>query len=182
MKTLVAIVVIILVAGGVYYYIHNRNNSAGTYTAPTNQSADNSSNSASSANSSAAGNTSADNSTASAPVVDASVILNKGSNSTLGTYLIASSGMTLYHYTKDTAGKSNCTGQCAVQWPPYTVTPAANLNAVAGISGKIGTITRDDGTMQVTYNGEPLYFWYKDEQIGDTKGQNVGGVWFVVKP
>src|SRR5262249_11557545 len=100
-------------------------------------------------------------------------------------YLVAANGMTLYHFTKDTPGVSNCSGQCAVQWPPYTVsssTAAAGLPGGSAVGGTISTIVRSDGTMQVTYNGEPLYFWYKDVNPGDTTGQNVGGVWFVVAP
>ncbi len=110
------------------------------------------------------------------------LVLGFNSNSTLGNYLIGSNAMTLYRYTKDTPGKSNCSGACAVNWPPYTVTSASPLPAKAGVSGTVSTIIRADGTMQVTYNGTPLYFWYKDTKPGDTTGQNVGGVWFVVKP
>jgi len=53
--------------------------------------------------------------------------------------------------------------------------------AMAGISGKLGTITRADGTMQVTYNGMPLYFWVHDAKAGDTSGQGIGG-FSVAKP
>jgi len=47
--------------------------------------------------------------------------------------------------------------------------------AGAGVTGQLGTLTRADGTTQVTYNGMPLYYWFKDAQPGDTTGQNVGG-------
>jgi predicted lipoprotein with Yx(FWY)xxD motif len=100
----------------------------------------------------------------------------------LGPYLTASNGMTLYTYSKDTAGASNCSGTCAVTWPPYVVTAGATLTAASNAKGTLATITRDDGTTQVTYNGAPLYFYAKDVKAGDTTGQNVGGVWFVVKP
>ncbi|MBU6447507.1 hypothetical protein KGQ24_01535 [Patescibacteria group bacterium] len=90
--------------------------------------------------------------------------------------------MTLYIYTPDKPGVSNCTGQCAIYWPPYTVSAAAGLTAATGISGKLGTITRADGTTQLTYNDKPLYFYAKDSKPGDTTGQNVGGIWFVLKP
>jgi predicted lipoprotein with Yx(FWY)xxD motif len=56
------------------------------------------------------------------------------------------------------------------------------LNAQAGVGGVLGTIARTDGALQVTYNGAPLYYWKNDTKSGDTTGQNVGGVWFVVKP
>lgn len=110
--------------------------------------------------------------------------LNTATDPKLGTMLVATNGMTLYYYTKDTANVSNCTGQCAVNWPPYTVN-AANASNLAGglnVTGKIGTITRADGTTQLTYNGKPLYFYIKDKKPGDVTGQNVGGVWFVVTP
>lgn len=101
----------------------------------------------------------------------------------LGTYLIASNGMTLYRYTKDTKGVSNCTGQCAVNWPPYAL-PSGNFlgNLQAGVNGDVGSLKRADGSMQVTYDGQPLYFYAKDTASGSTTGEGVGGVWFVVKP
>ena len=90
--------------------------------------------------------------------------------------------MMLYKYTKDSKGVSNCVGACAVNWPPYTVPAGSVLNLQAGVTGMISTITRADGTLQVAYNGVPLYYWKDDKKPGDTTGQNVGGVWFVVKP
>jgi len=100
----------------------------------------------------------------------------------LGTYLVAWNGMTLYTYSPDTAGVSNCSGQCAVNWPPYIVTSTDTLVGESPIAGKISTITRTDGSMQITYNDAPLYFYIKDTNPGDTVGQAVGGVWYVVKP
>jgi predicted lipoprotein with Yx(FWY)xxD motif len=111
------------------------------------------------------------------------LLLGTDATSTLGTYLVASNGMTLYTYANDTSGVSNCSGQCATNWPPYTVASTDVLaNVQAGITGQVGTITRDDGTLQVTYNGMPLYFWANDKAPGDTNGQGVGNVWFVVQP
>jgi predicted lipoprotein with Yx(FWY)xxD motif len=104
--------------------------------------------------------------------------LSTASTSTLGTYLIAENGMTLYEYTKDKAGVSNCTGTCATVWPPYTV-PAGESSSTLGVGadvpGQIGTITRADGTLQITYNNIPLYYYEKDQNVGDVKGENVGG-------
>jgi predicted lipoprotein with Yx(FWY)xxD motif len=109
--------------------------------------------------------------------------LRTNTSADLGTYLVDTNGMTLYMYTKDTPGVSNCSGQCAANWPPYVVASAdAATHVQAGVAGKVGTITRADGSLQVTYNDEPLYYWVKDTKPGDTTGQNVGGVWFVVKP
>ncbi len=109
-------------------------------------------------------------------------VLVLGTNATLGNFLVAQNGMTLYHYTKDTSGVSNCSGTCATIWPPYTVPSGAPLAVMAGITGQVSTLVRADGTTQLTYNGMPLYFYHSDTKPGDTMGQNVGGVWFVVQP
>lgn len=108
--------------------------------------------------------------------------LGQDANASVGTYLIGYNGMTLYTYSPDTAGVSTCTGSCAVNWPPYTVTSTANLVAESPVSGTIATLTRADGSTQVTYNGHPLYFYVGDKADGDTNGQGVGGVWFAAKP
>ena len=109
-------------------------------------------------------------------------VVTVATDSTLGNYLVASNGMTLYMYTKDVANVSNCSGTCATAWPPYSPVSNEPLVAGDGITGQISTITRADGTSQLTYNGQPLYYFAKDTKAGDTTGQNVGKVWFVVKP
>jgi predicted lipoprotein with Yx(FWY)xxD motif len=98
----------------------------------------------------------------------------------LGSILTDADGMTLYLYTKDDPGVSNCYEQCAVAWPPLLTegTPVADT----ALGGKLGTTERTDGALQVTYNGMPLYYWFKDTAAGETTGQNVGGVWFVINP
>jgi predicted lipoprotein with Yx(FWY)xxD motif len=102
---------------------------------------------------------------------------------TLGTYLVAYNGMTLYTYANDKTGVSTCSGSCAAAWPPYTVTAqsAAQLVAESPLTGSVGTITRTDGSLQVTYNGMPLYFWQGDSKPGDTTGNGVNG-FSVAKP
>jgi predicted lipoprotein with Yx(FWY)xxD motif len=104
-------------------------------------------------------------------------------NGSLGSILVDSKGMTLYLYTKDTqnSGASTCYGQCATFWPALTTSGAPAAGSGLDDS-KFGTITRTDGTTQVTYNGWPLYYYAKDKQAGDVNGQKVGGVWFVVSP
>ena len=101
-------------------------------------------------------------------------------NPTLGNILTDSRGMTLYVFTKDTPNVTNCYGGCATAWPALTV-PDGQAVTGAGLSGKLDTIQRKEGTHQVTYNGQPLYFFAKDTAPGDINGQNVGNVWFVVK-
>ena len=103
--------------------------------------------------------------------------LNNSGGGVFGAYLSATNKMTLYQSTKDALNVSNCTGACATAWPPYTVsaTAAATLTADPGVAGKIGTIKRADGSLQVTYRGLPLYFFTGDTQPGDTKGEAVNG-------
>ena len=103
--------------------------------------------------------------------------LNNSGGGMFGAYLSASNRMTLYQSTKDTTNVSNCTGACATAWPPYTVsvTTARSLTADPGIAGKMGTIKRADGSLQVTYRGLPLYFFAQDTKPGDTKGEAVNG-------
>jgi predicted lipoprotein with Yx(FWY)xxD motif len=119
--------------------------------------------------------------------VPGNLLLGVYSDSGLGDYLIGSNGlggMTLYTYMKDEGGRSNCTGQCEADWPPYTVASAAELDSgvEVDIKGQVGSIRRADGSLQVTYNGSPLYFCAKDKDSSDVAGQNVGGVWHVAKP
>ncbi len=105
--------------------------------------------------------------------------LNNSGGGQFGAYLSGSNGMTLYQSTKDTTNVSNCTGACATAWPPYTVSAAAAASAAftadPGIVGKIGTITRADGSIQLTYRGLPLYFFAGDTKPGDTNGEAVNG-------
>jgi predicted lipoprotein with Yx(FWY)xxD motif len=105
--------------------------------------------------------------------------LNLGNTTALGSFLVDAKGMTLYVFTKDTADKSNCSGACLTAWPPLLTTGTPTVGTGVDDS-KIGTITLADGTMQVTYNHMPLYYFAKDKAAGDTSGQNVGSVWFVV--
>jgi predicted lipoprotein with Yx(FWY)xxD motif len=86
------------------------------------------------------------------------------------------SGMTLYVFASDTAnsGKSACSGSCATTWPPLAVPSGTTPSAGAGASGSVATITRDDGTTQVVYNGHPLYHYSGDSASGDTNGNYPG--------
>ena len=106
-------------------------------------------------------------------------IINLGKNDSLGSFLVDDKGMTLYLFTKDTPNTTVCYDKCATAWPPLLTTGAP----VAGDgvdASKFGTTTRTDGTVQVTYNGWPLYYYAKDKAPGDVVGQNVGEVWYVV--
>jgi predicted lipoprotein with Yx(FWY)xxD motif len=100
----------------------------------------------------------------------------------LGPVLADSQGMTLYLYTQDGPDQSNCTGGCAALWPPLTVPPGTTPTGTVDVTGKLGTITRPDGSRQVTINGHPLYRYVQDHRPGDTAGQGVGGRWYAVTP
>ncbi|MFI6843069.1 hypothetical protein [Kitasatospora sp. NPDC050467] len=100
----------------------------------------------------------------------------------LGTVVTDSAGFTLYRFDKDTANPpmSNCNGNCASTWPPA---PANGAVTVKGIDSKlVGTVTRADGSKQITLNGWPAYRYAPDTKPGDTKGQGVGGTWFALTP
>lgn len=98
----------------------------------------------------------------------------------LGNVVVDANGMTLYVFQKDTPGVSTCTGNCATNWPALTVTQGVTPTVTSDITATVGTITRPDGTIQVTLNNQPLYHFAKDAQPGDAKGQGIGSVWFVV--
>ncbi|TMD33218.1 MAG: hypothetical protein E6I94_00055 [Chloroflexi bacterium] len=100
----------------------------------------------------------------------------------IGKYLAAEDGKTLYAFKKDTAGTSNCNGSCAQSWPPFTLDTGEQVKGAAGVGGTFATIARSDGSMQVTYNGAPLYYFASDSKAGDVNGQGVGNVWFAATP
>ena len=100
-----------------------------------------------------------------------------------GTLIVASSnGMTVYTFANDVKdnGKSACSGGCITKWPALTVPAGSTPAGDTGVTGKLGTITRDDGTLQVTYNGLPLYFFSGDKAAGDANGIYTN--WAAVKP
>jgi len=102
-------------------------------------------------------------------------VLTVSLDSKLAQYITDKNGMTLYIYSKDTARVSNCSVACAANWPPYIVTAGTTFPHAAGINGAIGTMTRPDGSIQLTYKGMPLYLWIKDTKVGDKTGDKVGG-------
>jgi predicted lipoprotein with Yx(FWY)xxD motif len=95
------------------------------------------------------------------------------------TVLTNGKGLTLYSFAPDTPASSKCYGTCAVYWPPVTGTTAAGQ----GLPGKVSTITRTDGSHQLTYNGHPLYTYIGDSAPGQANGNNLnlnGGLWHEV--
>jgi predicted lipoprotein with Yx(FWY)xxD motif len=103
----------------------------------------------------------------------------KTASSSLGTILVDSQGMTLYHLSGEVNGKFICTSSaCVGVWHPLI---APSSGAPSGV-GSLGTVKRPEGTMQVTYKGTPLYTFTGDQQTGETKGQGIKdvGTWSVV--
>jgi predicted lipoprotein with Yx(FWY)xxD motif len=93
--------------------------------------------------------------------------------------LTDAAGRTLYSFAPDSPTRSVCYGSCAAYWPPVTGAPTAAV----GITGKIGTIKRTDGTTQLTYDGHPLYTYIGDNAPGQDNGNKInlnGGLWLVV--
>jgi predicted lipoprotein with Yx(FWY)xxD motif len=102
-------------------------------------------------------------------------------DSPLGEILVDGEGLTLYRFLNDTEGVSNCSGECEATWPVLATEgePQAGDGADAAL---LGTLEREDGTVQVTYADWPLYYFAADSAAGDTNGQGVGEVWYVVAP
>jgi predicted lipoprotein with Yx(FWY)xxD motif len=100
----------------------------------------------------------------------------------LGKILVDSRGRTLYLFQRDSRGKSACSGDCAVDWPPLRDSGTPVVGAGAN-SALVGTTPRSDGKRQVTYNGHPLYLFAGDKAPGQTNGQGLtafGGGWFAL--
>lgn len=107
-------------------------------------------------------------------------LVTTASNATLGTILVNSQGMTLYHLSGEQNGKFICTSSaCVGVWHPLT---ASSSGAPSGEVGSLGTVKRPDGTTQVTYKGLPLYTFTSDRQPGEAKGQGIKdvGTWSVL--
>jgi len=104
--------------------------------------------------------------------------------SAYGQVLFDGRGFALYAFTKDTVGRSNCSGACATAWPPYIVPRRATTGG--GVKAALlGTVWRADGRLQASYAGRPLYYYVGDRRPLQVLCQNVtefGGVWLVVRP
>lgn len=104
-------------------------------------------------------------------------------DSDLGEIVVDADGRTVYAFDNDTQGgdSSSCEGECATNWPAVT-TDSDDPPVAEGIEGEVGTIEGIEGETQVTLNGWPLYYFAGDEAPGDTNGQGVNDVWWVLTP
>jgi len=105
-------------------------------------------------------------------------------NAKLGQILVDEKGMTVYLFVADTTKESTCYTSCAAIWPPVLTdgAPQAGTGVQASL---LGTTTRTDGKVEVTYAGHPLYYFIKDKAPGDVTGQAINGfgaLWWVVYP
>jgi len=101
---------------------------------------------------------------------------------TVGTFLTGEDGKTLYTFAADSANKTACVDACATKWPAFVLEGGETVKAGDGVTGTLATFARPDGSMQVTYNGIPLYYYGGDGKAGDTTGQGFAGKWFVASP
>jgi predicted lipoprotein with Yx(FWY)xxD motif len=113
-----------------------------------------------------------------------SVATVSATSTSLGMILVDGSGRTLYLFEKDKPNQSACAGACVAAWPvdPTSGAPKAGSGVTASL---LGTITRGDGSTQVTYNKHPLYYFARDSGPGQHNGQGInafGAVWFAVGP
>jgi predicted lipoprotein with Yx(FWY)xxD motif len=122
------------------------------------------------------------------PGVAQDAILTVQKSDALGEYIADAEGRALYLFEADTQGPSGggaastCKDDCAAAWPPFTTAGTTQVNE--GVSGDlVGTLEREDGTTQVTYNGWPLYYYVKDEKPGETTGHDIedfGAEWYLL--
>ena len=100
-----------------------------------------------------------------------------------GDVLVDANGMTLYVFAADSPGTSNCTGSCLQYWPAAKA--SGTVSHSSDVTAKLSTITRDDGTTQLTVNGWPAYTYAADSGPGEATGQGSnlsGGLWWVISP
>ncbi len=111
-------------------------------------------------------------------------VLTANSTAKLGTVVVDGQGYTLYRSDKDSTRppESNCSDECARQWPPVLATPGAPLNLEGVAEDAVGTINRPDGSVQLTLGGWPVYRYSGDARPGSVSGQGAGGGWSAVTP
>ena len=106
----------------------------------------------------------------------------------VGPHMADSAGNTVYYFSRDLAGTNNCTGGCASVWPIFY---SSKIVAGSGLDAKdFATITNSDGKRQTTYKGWPMYYYapadatgqFVREKPGQVTGDQVGGVWYTMRP
>jgi predicted lipoprotein with Yx(FWY)xxD motif len=116
------------------------------------------------------------------PVPDPSPELTVVTVAGVGKALADENGMLLYADKQDPPDSSGCIGECATTWPPFVVAAGTTIQAGPGVKGTIDTVVRPDGTLQVRYAGDPVYFYQLDPKPGVAKGPGVDPNWILMKP
>jgi predicted lipoprotein with Yx(FWY)xxD motif/cytochrome c5 len=98
-----------------------------------------------------------------------------------GAHLVDGAGMSLYLFTRDEDGSSQCYGDCAAAWPPVLVDRQVAFGEGVDL-GMLGATQREEGVLQLTFAGWPLYTFAEDQEPGSTTGHGRNGVWFLVAP
>src|SRR6266705_5416868 len=114
----------------------------------------------------------------SSAVIQTATVTVKGQSETV---LTNAQGMTLYHFTPDSAKQSACSGACAQTWPPLVFTGSGGPTSSTTLAGKL-SVQMDANGRQVEYNGHPLYTFSGDTAPGQTNGEGLLGKWFVSTP
>ena len=154
--------------------------SSAAATAPTTPAA--TSSAAASAAPTSAPASAASGTTASGATASGTTLALKTETGKAGIWLTNSAGRALYIYTKDKGTTSECYGACATAWPPLTATGKVTISGKFVASKDLGLTTRTGGVKQVTYGGHPLYYFSGDKGPGQTNGEGVEGVWFLLGP
>jgi len=102
------------------------------------------------------------------------------SNNYLGNYLVTDEGMTLYYFSGDFSGDSNCYGYCMDNWRPFH-TEYLNIASAEINAYDFSTIAREDNMLQTTYRDRPLYLYGGDKYAGDINGQGLNNMWFIAR-
>ena len=182
MKTTLAFIIVLLLVGGGYYYVNKHPRNA-MMQGPSGAAGINGSPNQGNLGRPVEGEVQL-------PGADGAEGMIIGSNLALGTdagangpILIGFNGLPVYTFDKDTVASSTCYATCALNWPPYLVGAEDNVsNVKSGVVGKTDTIIRADGSIQLTYNGKPLYFYGKDMPGKAPTGDGVNGVWKIATP
>ena len=107
----------------------------------------------------------------------------KSGDSEYGTMLFDNNDQAIYIWELEETSQAKCYDDCAEAWPPVLTDGAPR--AGGEVDAKLlGTTKRTDGTIQVTYNDHPLYY-YAHEEAGEVKCHNIsthGGLWWVIQP
>lgn len=116
------------------------------------------------------------------PIIGNNLSLGTDGNDKLGTYLIGYNGRPVYTYAKDWGIESTCYDSCATLWLPYIVSPQDDVTHLQeGVSGIVGIVAREDsGSLQLSYNGHPLYFYAQDQNGVAPAGETTD--WKVARP